>query len=481
MSMAAINETLEHWLVKKGGAADLLKSLGRYTVEHPWKSMGNVGKGLLAAGPLAAGAETGVRTIGNVAQGNLSLGSPTWTGHQMGHVLNTLGVGSWFTPTVTKATQGIVNGLDQSPGLQQFLQTGANITDPAVRNQLLQDASKAMTDSAGAVIENAGKSVGGLVGKSLGNAVAMGMWNNLTRNPLPTILGATVIGAGPAIAYDMATQKRRQEEAERNKAILRYLVQHEKHEKTAGMLNALSGLAESPAIRNLIHKPTGVASSVLHDLAQKAEGASAKFPQEVPTVNLKDVQKSIKYPQTLLNNSITRNPMKSYLGSTALAGTGMTLAQARSDDPQYNDMNSTSSIYKHWFKNVAKAPYDFVKSMELGGVESPDMAEIGKSPTMVKVKTISNNIAGNSSTNIPPPLYPSYRPPSPDEYKSPYEDHPILKYLPYAGAAGLIGLPLATYMAYKRSGEAKLNKDENINATLQKKLERANEKHNVAL
>jgi hypothetical protein len=321
-----------------------------------------------------------------------------------------------------------------------------------------------------------------------------------------TLGGAALFGAGPAVAYDAITYKRRKEEAERNKAIMRYILKQEKQGmvKEAGIgsylmdalrkgeqvIPGMQGTPKADKIEQLfskyVYRPTGSTPGKINEVLKKYECKDL-----IPNSAL---DKAKGFPQTLVNNSLSRNPLKTAIGTSAGLGTAITEEQSKSPDPQYNGMYDTRMHFiKNWVKNMGVIPHSLFKGLELGAVKNIPIT----GPTADKLQHIKYNVmSGDKHPPIPPPNDPHYMPPhfglsdktvdhlqndniigvSPtnDESQSKWRDT-----LPYIGAAGLATVPLPTYMMYRRYADKKLNKLEDDNTKLQQKTELSNQQASV--
>ena len=248
----------QDWMPKYagyGGAINLLKTVGKYLTKSP-KYLINTGKIGLGVGATSALGEMGLRTGNNLLHGNPQLGTPTWTAKQLGSLANTVSNVLGISPTISSVATSTINGMDNSPKVQNLLQTGANITNPNVRNMLANDATQAIGDAGNAAVQNIGKTLGRSIGGNIADETANNIWSHLAKNPIPTLTGAAIVGAGPAIAYDAITHNRRKEEVERNKAIMRYIIRRENEDnisKTASVMNEIGNIIKSPIFKRLIY------------------------------------------------------------------------------------------------------------------------------------------------------------------------------------------------------------------------------------
>lgn len=501
-----INNLLDNWVgnyVTKQGA--LLPRIGNFLAKTPstaWRAS----KIAIGAGIVGAAGEASVRTLNNVLHGNPDLAPPTFSENQLGTLVSSAANLSGFRPLLQASTQAVADGLDMSPNAQKWLDGAANVTNPQVRKQILDDTIRAANTGGKALAQNVGNVAGEAVGKSLGRSLASGMYSDMLKHPVLTLGGAALFGAGPAIAYDSVTYKRRKEEAERNKAILRYINKQEKIGmlKDAGvgsyLMNALRrgeqlmpGMKGTPKADKLeqlyskyVFRPTGSSHEKLNEVLKKFEGKGV-----IPNSAL---DKAKGFPQTLGNNSLTRNPVKTALGASAGLGTGITAAQAGSPDPKYNGMYDTRPQFiKNWVKNMAVIPGSLLKATELSTVKGIHI--IGT--TVDKLQNIKYNLmSGDKTPPVSPPNDPNYMPqhfglsdktiehlknddivgvkPPVTNDKTSWRD-----IVPYASAAGLLALPLPTYMMYRRYADKKLNKLEGDTAKLQQKTELANQQNGV--
>lgn len=491
-----INHVLSNWLDKKmskqAGIGQSLLNVGKAAVKpsNLWKGV----KYAPSAALLGVLGETGVRTANNALHGNLSVGEPRVSEHIIGGLANVAATATGFRPFIRNTAQAAVEGLDLSPKAQKILDAASNITNPNVRHQIYSDTSTAINQAATDVAQNVGNVAGNTVGRSLGHGLAGGMLDDMLHHPFLTLGGAVTFGAGPAIAYDAATYKRRKEEAERNKAIMRYILKQEGQTKMGGVIDILKNTSRAmseefkPTAESLkdlsskyIYRPSSADPAKLMDLLSKYNG------KPIPNSLL---DKAKTYPQTLFNNSITRHPVKSFLGGSVINGTAVTAAQNYSQDPKYNNLTNTRGhIMKNWAHNMTLAPEAAIKGLELGAVSN---IEMNHGPTWDKLQQIKANVHGQPGP-IPPPNDPHYMPehfelsPKTEDYlkngnivgTTPAESKPQGNWkdvLPYAVVGGLAGLPFPAYSIYRKYANKKLNKLDDENVKLQQRTQRANVK-----
>ena len=533
-----INKVLNSYIEKRGSAlSSILRSVGhsassamkspamQHIKSHPIRYSAGL-PAMLGIGEMAG------KTVNNLVHGNFTMGTPDYTAkHVVNPMANLVSTATGIGPLVADTTQRAMDGLDANSHIQQLLDVGKNITDPKVISSLKDSTIETARQAGGALGENFTSTVGGNIGATIGHEAARGIWSDLAHHPIPTIAGAAAIGAGPAIAYDMATHRRRKEEAERNKAIMRYIVRRENESpgipKTAGYLSSmLQNLKEfkGRSLAEHIYKPSGLAGETARRL-----GAEAGNGVISPGV----ISKNIQYPQTLLNNSIIRHPLKSTLAASAVGGAGvyglgLTHSLASQNPSEINNYDSVSSNVASLSRNVIKPGFTYIKNFEAGMAHNPEYGEVAKSQSAQKIKDIfshvreagkntssmlssfiknhtakeptsnitkgtgATGVAGNTITNRVPrvaksnPYSFSLSEDTLDKIRkadiigTPPEgmDEPatgVDKYLPYAGAAGLALLPFPTYMAYKHHYEDKLGKTEATNKKLQAKIETKNQ------
>lgn len=490
--MSSINDTCKKWLEKRSFAfGDEAKALGSLAFKHLKQSpkyIMNTAKAGLGVGVGAALGETGIRTANNWAHGNPNLGTPTTTQHALSSFYDSLGTGAQLNPAIGAISNKVLDSVDSHHGAQTALSALANVTNPAVRRALVDDATHAAGQASGAIADNVGNTVGQAVGQGVSQGMAAGFWDNIRAHPIATTTGTVAVSAGPLIAYDMLTKKRRQQEAERNKAILRYILRHESSNgngmrKSGSIADAIEsgakGVANSPFFKKFIYRPTAIPSSKSNVISDYMS-SKGHVPANV-------VDKLKEYPQTLLNNTITRHPITSLLGGGGAAGFAQTIAEAPTNE-HAQDYSTATGAYGHMIKNMTAVPMSVVEGVEGGLARSSAMPRADKSITMAKLKEIGSNFTNPNKDYALAPQDPNYRPPHMQLSK---EQLDYLKnmdlgssvgvqkakpmgWAPYAALGGMFALPATTYATYKHYANKKLNKTVERESKMQNKVENLN-------
>jgi hypothetical protein len=485
--MSSINDTCKNWLDKQGSAfSESFKGLGSLAFKHLKQSPGYVAstaKVGLGLGVGAALGETGLRTANNWAHGDPSLGAPTSTQHALSSFYDSLGTGAHINPAIAAVSNKVLDSVDVNPKAQEFLSAAANITNPAVRKVLMGDVVNAAGQASGAVAENVGGTVGNALGQGVGHGMAAGFWENLKHNPIPTVTGAAAVSAGPLIAYDMLTKKRRQQEAKRNKAILRYILHHEKGglQKSGNIAQSIEsgvkGIASSPFFKKFVYRPTGIPADKGHIM-----DAYMAFKGHVPG---KVADKLKEYPQTLFNNTVTRHPISTLVGGGAGVGFAQTMAESATKE-RANDYSTAGGAYGHMIKNMTAVPGSVVEGVEGGLMRSSALPRGDKSQSVAKINEIISNFTNPNKDYALPPVDPSYRPPhmqfSPEQLEQlrnadlglGVDKGKPLGWGPYAALTGLFAAPAAAYGTYKHFANKKVDKAVDKADRMQNQLEHVN-------
>jgi hypothetical protein len=420
--MNANTKALTNFIDKK---ANVLSQLGRIFDYSRAGLKGAAGLGL-GAGLASATLESGGRTINNALHGHLEMGGAPWTGRQVGHltsaILNATGAG----PALGSASDSVLNSVDKNPNAQKVLDSLSNITNPTTRNEFAE-----------ALIDKANEKMGPLyneAGKEFGKGIFSSTMQDMANHPVKSILGATALSAGPVMAYDAITRKHRKEEAERTNALLQML--------THKQASVLDRIVDNPLFKKYINRPSNIGVDKLQELISNAKDNA---------VPLNILQKNVNHPNTLLNNFITRNPVKSLMIPSAILGSAETIAERQNDNS--GNFDTLPKALTRLGSNVFKTPANLIEGIEGAGAEN---INFDKSNSVQKIKQIGQNI--NDSFKPGLPVAPS----------KPATGWEALK--PYLVAGGIIGAPTAAIGAYNHYHNKDIDNLNNENKMMQNKV-----------
>lgn len=464
--VANLGKLIALWQAAKAGA-------GRMAFKHPGlggvaSGFGNVMKAPISAGKTGAKvlsgalavplvAEMGYKTTKNFAAGNPSLGDVSWTGGQIGRGLNWLSEGTGVGPALTEATRRTLDGVAQSPNVNRALDTAEKFSMPETRDM----AKKTIVDS----VADASRSAG----FSMMRGALSGAGQAVLDNPVPTLAGATALGVAPMMAYDLANRKKREEQANQQRVILDFVRRQNEQAgvKTASLAGGAVKLLSK--LRPWLYRPSTVNLGQL----QRTMGN---------TPNAADVIKQINkgLPQTLLNNSFSRNPGKTILGGTM--GIGAVHGAAKTGlDPNSGVLDAGLGMVG----GAMNGPYEVFKTIESAALKNDRNELLKQHPVVQQVQRIKDGFQAGQGTQgavqTPAPITPSTPAATPAGSIAgadvPAHENwltPEQKQIAAGGVA--LGAPLLGYSIYDRM----LNRDRRkMEASNQKKTNRLVERAQV--
>lgn len=427
----------------------LLRRGAGYAVRHPFKTSGNILKGTAGALALPALGEFGGKTVYNIATGNPSLGNANWTGGQIGNALNQFGNVTGVSPMLSAGVRDIAEGAFSSPSVQKALNAAEQLSNPANQAMMKDTLVSSVSDAAGAA------------SKSLVYGSLEGAGQAFLDKPAPVMATALGLGAGPLVAYDLVTRKRREQQERTNQAILSYVNRakaKENNEKSAGVVDLLKRFGSK-----VIHRPSTMPVEDLYHLAHMAQDGRVDISRVIGTANKSQ-------PQTLLNSTISRHPLKSLAIGAAGIGAGHGAYETfKNPYPDSGDFLGKAVL------GTVKGPAQLIGSIEAKGLSNDNYKKIMDAPQAQQLLRIRDNLLNDPNATKPtepvsvsgalPPMDPLGKPKVTNDVSL---DTKKLK--PFLSAAGLLLAPYVAYEAYDRMVNKKRKNIESKNERLATKL-----------
>ena len=446
-----MNPILKRVIEKEANIGGAIKSVGNFLGKAPALRYGATA---LKHAPTAVAlpwlGESAIRTGGNLLDGKFEMSGAPTTSSVLGSGLNYLGTVTGINPAIQNLGNHLAAGAASNAGVQDIvkkLNDSVTTLNQTVTHPNTSKALSAVTQGVDALKGNEAARA------NLADTVQQGAsgltqgafeglfksFGSMVTDP-KTLAWLLIGGTAPMVIYDLLTRKKREERLALDKKILQALNQKQAAEKTASFNWA----------RILSHKPT-IPSGVLESLA-----ASGATPNQV----IKAVQ-PYNGGWSVLNNPITRNPIKSLLGGSATIGTGVGVADALTQNPQEITFGST---FSKLLKGLASGPVNLVHDLEVNalqrGLANDGYKKLLSDPAVANVKTLYDNLnATSANAEQVVNNAKSYQGPlSPEVGQTPLLAH-LKKNLPWYGLSSLaLAAPFALHYGYDKMVNKRINR-----------------------